>query len=99
VLKALNRRAEAAAHFETARTMGDDITAGIGRRPINEPRNRAGFALAELLLEQGDIKAAQQVLSRTDTTVRDSHSPELGALQQKFNEYFRKLYNSGYRGR
>jgi hypothetical protein len=79
--------------------MGDDITAGIGRRAINEPRNRAGFALARLLLEEGNIQAAEQVLSRTDTTVRDSHSPELAAERQRFNEYFRRLDRSGYRGR
>jgi tetratricopeptide (TPR) repeat protein len=99
VLRTLNRRPEAAAHFEAARTMGDDITAGIGRRAINEPRNRAGFALARLLLEEGNIQAAEQVLSRTDTTVRDSHSPELAAERQRFNEYFRRLDRSGYRGR
>jgi hypothetical protein len=57
--------------------MGQNITVGVGKRPINEPHNRAGLALAEMLLERGNWQSALEVLQHTDTTVRDSHSKEL----------------------
>jgi hypothetical protein len=66
--------------------MGQNITVGVAKRPINEPHNRADLALAEMLLERGDWQSAQDVLQHTDTTVRDSHSKELSEKKKQLQD-------------
>ncbi len=61
LLEASNRPAEAMTQFRSAFDMGQNITVGVGKRPINEPHNRAGLALAEMLLERGEWQSALEV--------------------------------------
>jgi tetratricopeptide (TPR) repeat protein len=84
--RALGRPDEALPHFRAAFEMGQNITVGVGKRPINEPHNRAGLALAEMLLQRGDWQSAQNILQRTDTTVRDTHSKELSDKKRQLQD-------------
>lgn len=76
-LWALGRADEAFTQLQAAFAMGQDITVGKGKRAINEPHNRSGLALAEMLMGRGDWQAAEEVLRHTDVRVRDSASKEL----------------------
>jgi hypothetical protein len=85
-LRGLNRPADALTQFRSAFDMEQNITVGVGKRRINEPHNRAGLALAEMLLERGDRQSALDVLQHTDTIVRDSHSKELSEKKKHLQD-------------
>jgi tetratricopeptide (TPR) repeat protein len=81
------RRIDAAVrHFQSAFSAGRSLTVGVGTRALNEPRNRAGLALAATLAERGDHAAAREVLQRVDVTVRHSHSKELAAERNRLQQ-------------
>jgi tetratricopeptide (TPR) repeat protein len=88
-LAALRRTAEAERELRAALDTGRDITVGIGQRAMQEPRNRAGLALARMLIESGRRDEAGHVLIKTDVTIRDRHAREFTdekrRLQQMLN--------------
>jgi hypothetical protein len=76
--------------YRIASDFGRDITVGVGQRAILEPRNRAGLALARLLIQSGRRDEAGHVLMKTDVTVRESRSQELSDQKRQLEQMLRR---------
>lgn len=94
-LKGLKRRDEAAQQFQAAHAAGRSLTVGRGTRALNEPRNRAGLALGWILLERGEVSAADRLMREVDTTVKHSGSQELAAQKRELQQAIWKATRTG----
>lgn len=89
-LAGLRRAADAERAYRIASDFGRDITVGVGQRAILEPRNRAGLALARLLIQSGRHDEAGHVLMKTDVTIRESRSRELSDQKRQLEQMLRR---------